>query len=260
MIPATQTGFAGGVPITTAVTGGAASFWQGPPVKFQVMTDTFVPVISASPATGGSGYAVGDIITLPAGLSTSPPTGAPVQLVVAAVTAGAITAVTVVSQVYNGDTQDTSAMVFGGSYFAQQTNPVPQGITTGAGTGAAFNLSYGPPGPQRVILTNQEFATLVYCQDINNPDVFDDLFQNAFAKILGATVCMGLVGDKQLANGVIQEANASIAAARAMDGNEGLTVNDITPDWLRIRGIEFVEPYSGPYSGFDWGGLFPLFG
>jgi hypothetical protein len=30
MIPANQTGFASGVPITTAVTGGTAAFWQGP--------------------------------------------------------------------------------------------------------------------------------------------------------------------------------------------------------------------------------------
>ena len=31
IIPATQTGFAGGIPVTTAVTGGAPSFWQSMP-------------------------------------------------------------------------------------------------------------------------------------------------------------------------------------------------------------------------------------
>jgi hypothetical protein len=261
MIPATQTGFAGGVPITTAVTGGAASFWQGPPVKFQVQTDTFVPVIGATVAVGGADYAVGDIITLAAGLSTNPPIGAPAQLLVTAVAGGVITTVSVISQIYVGDSQsDPVATPIGGSYFAQQPNPVAQGTTTGLGTGATFNLTYGPAAPQRVILTNQEFATQVYCQDVVDPNIFDDLFQDAYAKIVGATITIPLTGDKKLANFAIQEANACIAEARKGDGNEGLTVNDVTPDWIRIRGIAFTEPYSGPFSGFDWGGMWPIFG
>ena len=45
-----------------------------------------------------------------------------------------------------------------------------------------------------------------------------------------------------------------------MDGNEGLTINDVTPDWIRIRGIYFTENYSGPYGwGYDWGSLWPAF-
>ena len=55
-------------------------------------------------------------------------------------------------------------------------------------------------------------------------------------------------------------ANAAIEAARTADGNEGLSINDVTPDWIRFRGTDFYDPYSGPYSGFDWGGLFPSFG
>src|SRR5277367_1230177 len=69
VIPSTQTGFAGGVPITTAVTGGAASFWQGPPVKYRVQNDTFIPVTGATVASGGSGYAVGDIVYGPGSLN-----------------------------------------------------------------------------------------------------------------------------------------------------------------------------------------------
>ena len=65
IIPATQTGYAGGVPVTTAVTGGAPSFWAGPPVKFKVQNDQFYPVNSAAVVSGGTGYVVGDIITLP---------------------------------------------------------------------------------------------------------------------------------------------------------------------------------------------------
>lgn len=267
LIPATQTGFAGGIPITTAVTGGAASFWQGPPVKFQIQTDTFVPVIAATVVNGGTGYAVGDTITAPSGPNTVASIGAPVRLVVAAESGGVITSLSVVTQVYNADTQDSSTP-FGGSYFAQQSNPVAQGSTSGSGSGATFNLTYGPSGPQRVILTNQEFATMVYCADANtgvpgtdaNYDVYDDLFIDAYSKILGATICIPLTGDKKLANLAIQEANAKILEARKSDGNEGLTFNDITPDWIRIRGVDFSDPYSSPFSGFDWGGMWPIFG
>lgn len=255
LIPATQTGFAGGIPITTAVTGGAASFWQGPPVKFEIGTDTFVPVTAASPVAGGTGYAIGDYITLAAGLSTNPPIGAPAILQVTGIgVGGAVTSVNVISQV------PSETAPFGGSYFAQQTNPVAQGSTTGAGTGATFNLTYAAPGQQRVILTNQEFATAVYIGDVTDYNVIDDQFQDAFAKILGATITIPLTGDKKLANLAIQQANNIIALARVGDANDGFTVNDTTPDWLRIRGLNSVSPYSGPYTGFDWSGQWPIYG
>jgi hypothetical protein len=259
VIPSTQTGFAGGIPITTAVTGGAASFWQGPPVKFKIQNDQFYPVIAAAVANGGSGYAVNDIITLAQPTNTNNLTlgtvGAPALLVVTGVTGGVITGVAVVNQVY-GETTGT----LGGSYFVSQTNPQVQGSTSGSGTGATFTLTYGPIGSQSVVLCNQEFAIGTYVQDITDPNNMDDAFQECWANVLGATICIALSGDKKLANGAIQSANVIIERARTMDGDEGFTVNDVTPDWIRIRGIDFSAPYSGPFTGFDWGGLFPIFG
>ena len=148
----------------------------------------------------------------------------------------------------------------GGSYFSIQSNPVAQATSSGNGTGATFNLTQGSAAPQRVILTNQEFATAVYCRDVTDPNVMDDMFQDAWAKVLGATITIPLTGDKKLANMAIQEANASIQYARTGDANDGFTINDVTPDWLRIRGIDIATPYSGPYTGYDWGGLYPIFG
>lgn len=255
LIPSTQTGFAGGIPITTAVTGGAASFWQGPPVKFRIQNDQFFAVNAAAVQSGGSGYAVGDIITLVAGLSTSPPIGAPVQLQVTSTGGGgAVTGVAVVASILD------SSPALGGAYFAQQPNPQAQGSTTGVGLGATFNLTYNPLGPQRVILTNQEFATCTYVQDVTDPDLMDSLFIEAWVNILGAQICFALNGDKGKANELIGRANAQIMAARTYDANEALTVNDVTPDWIRIRGVDFPEPYSGPYTGFDWGGMWPIYG
>jgi len=116
-------------------------------------------------------------ITLAAGLNTNPPIGAPVQLLVTGVTGSAINAVTVVPQIPN------SSPSAGGSYFVKQTNPVAMGSSTGSGTGATFNLTYGAQGSQRVILCNQEFATLVYITDIVDPNIMDELFIHAFSRV-----------------------------------------------------------------------------
>jgi hypothetical protein len=248
IIPATQTGFASGVPITTAVTGGASAFWQGQPVVYKVQTDRFMPVTAAAVANGGSGYAVGDLITLATPPNTSPPIGAPAQLVVTAAPAGVITEVSIVNVIAGANP------AVGGSYFNVQPNPVAQGSTSGIGVGATFNLTQGPASPQRVILTNQEFATLAYVQQVTDPNVFDPLFQSALFAALGAAVCQALTGDKTLVKNLVQTVNQKIEVARSIDGNEGLTVNDVTPDWIRIRGINWTDGYiSGPYTSYDWG-------
>lgn len=255
IIPAMQTGYAGGgVPITTAVTGGAANNWRGPPIKFKVQNDAFYPVTAAAVAVGGTGYAVGDIITLASGLTTNPPIGAPAQLEVLTAPAGVVATVRVLTQI------NDSLLPAGGSYFAIQSNPVAQGSTTGSGMGATFNLTFGPKGQQRVILTNQEYATLSYVVEVTDPNVMDTLFQSAWINLNAAAMVMALSGDKSLANQLIAEVNKSIEIARSIDGNEGLSVNDVTPDWIRIRGIGYFDGMqSGPYggNGFEWGNSWP---
>lgn len=262
IISATQTGFAGGVPITTAVTGGAPQFWTGPPVIYRVWTDTFVPVTAAAIAAGGTGNAVGDVLTLattPAGL---PPIGAPAQLVVTTVSGGgAVTGVSVVNILGNASNSASgNTETIGGSYFAAQPNPVGVSATTGVGSEATFNLTFGQAAPQRVVLTNQEFATLNYVQDVLDPNNMDDQFQEAYVKVLAAQLAMALRGDAKVANMKIGEANQIISLARVGDGNEGLTINDITPDWIRIRGINYYGEQQGPWtSSIDWGGYYPTF-
>ena len=256
IIPANQTGFAGGIPITTAVTGGAAAFWRGRPIKFKVANDAFYPVSTAAIASGGTNYGTGDIITLAAGVNTSPPIGAPAQLVVTGQAGGVISSVAILPAINSG--------VGGGSYFLPQANPVAQGSVIGAlglpsaGSGATFNLTFGPQADQRVILTNQEFATLAYVKQVIDPNVMDTLFQSGLINLVAAGLSVALTGDKKRANDLVSLTNRSIELARSIDGNEGLTINDVTPDWIRARGIAYTEGYtSGPYSGFDWGSAWP---
>lgn len=255
IVPAFTAGFVdGAIPISPVTTNIMIPSAAGQPVKYAVQTDIFRPVTAATVVGGGSGYAVGDEITLESGDSTEAPMGAPCKLRVAAVSGGVITSVTVISQVLGSNPGE------GGSYFDVQTNPVAQGETTGAGTGATFNLTQGSPSPQRVILTNQQQATLVYVQDVTNMNVLDDMFQDTFAKILGSQMVVSLTGDKKLANGLIEKANYAIQQTRNSDAQEGLVINDVTPDWIRIRGIDFGNQFNGPFTGFDWGGFWPMFG
>ncbi len=260
VIPQYQTG-SGGTPITPVATGGSTAWWQGPPQKFKVAIDQFYPVTAAVKVSGGTGYAVGDILILASGPTTSPPIGAPVALLVLTAPAGVIGTVSVINQIAG------SATPQGGSYFAVQSNPVAVGSvlgvggSTSAGTGATFNLTFGAQGSQRIILTNQQNATLVYIKQVTDPNVMDPMFQDAWANILGSRLAMALSGDKTLANQLVQNSNNIILEARKADGNEGLTINDVTPDWIRTRGINFADSYlTGPYSnGFDWGAMWSLY-
>lgn len=256
IIPASQTGFTG-VPITTATTGYTPTTWLGGPIVFKVGIDQFYPAIALSIAAGGLGYAAGDVCTMDVGPIGSAPIGAPAQFTVNTVSGpGAILTASLINQI-NG-----SATPMAGSYFngaASAVNPNSIASTTGSGTGALVNFTYGSKGDQRVILTNQEYATLCYVRQVIDSNVWDPMFQDAFVNALGADLVMALVGDKTLANMLVNKANNSIGEARKADGNEGLTINDIVPDWIRIRGVNFDSQYLEPNTGFDWGGMLPLF-
>jgi len=87
----------------------------------------------------------------------------------------------------------------------------------------------------------------------------DDLFIQAWATILGARLLFALRDDKAMANMKIGEANNYIAEARKADGNEGLTVNNVTPDWIRTRGTNFSNDMWGGMWGYEWGNMFALY-
>src|SRR6266850_3388194 len=234
LTPQTATGFASGIPITTAVTSGSPSFWQGPPVKYVVAVDQFFGVLSAVVVAGGTGYAIGDTITLPQAPQGTAPVGAPVVLTVLTLGGGGAVATVSVVNILRGESPP-----IGGSYFAVQPNPIAQFSTSGAGTGATFTLTQQPaPTDQRVILTNQEFAIGNYVKNVTDENVFDDDFQEAYAFILGGALCKALTGDKGLANLTIAQGNEVIKIARGNDGSKGLKVKDVPPDWPRVRGSD----------------------
>lgn len=247
IVPQFSTGIQGTPIYPTSTSIGYSAIMQGPPIRMNTAIDKFFSVTAAAVAAGGVGYAVGDLITLASGPITSPPIGAPAQLLVTAAPGGVISAVSVVNSIIN------ASPALGGAYYSPQTNPQAQGSTTGLGTGATFNLTYtATQSNQRVILTNQEFAVLMYCRQITELNAMDSLFQKAWYNVIGAVMTMALTGDKGLANSKIALANSVINDARAVDANEDLTINDVTPDWMRARGVIYSDYWTGS-SGFDWG-------
>jgi hypothetical protein len=250
IIPAAQTGYSGGVPITTAVTGGASSTWLEASIRFKIGIDRFWSVKTALVINAGTGYAVGEIITLETVPSTLPPNGAPGKIRVLTIdgTGGVLTA-QVVNQIIGANPEVT------GSYFNFTLISNRQGSTTGSGTGATFNFDAPVQGDQRVILTNQQNTTMVYVSQVTDPNIWDPTFQDAFTNALAGDLCMTLKGDKVLAQTFYAQTNEMLKEARVADANEGLTVNDIVPDWISGRGIYWNSNLT-PFPSLDWGGQY----
>ena len=195
--------------------------------------------------------------------TAAPPIGLGAILQVTTAPGGVISAVSLINTFQQSEPENTEPL--SGAYFLPQSNPVAQFSTSGTGTGATFNLTFSGPGDQRVILTNQEFAILAYVKQITDPNVMDPQFIDAWKAVVASRLVFQLTGDKAQANYGIQIANSIIVEARKGDGNEGLTINDVTPDWIRIRGLgggyngDANFPYSPSFAGFDWGAGFSLY-
>ena len=269
IVPWLNTGFAGGIPITTAVTAvgmGAPTNYGSPPSPFKIGIDQFYSVATMTLGVAGAGYAVGDLIFLapgqysPSNLPTNnPPIGGPAIALVTGIGAlGAITSIAMVNTFAQSQPENTEPL--SGQYFAIQPSPMPQSSTTGSGTGATINVTFSAQTDQRVIWTGQEFATLAYIKQVQDPNVMDPLFISAWCHSLAGYVGYQLHGDKQKSNMEIQLANNVVMEARKVDGNEGLTVNDVMPDFLRIRGGYSPNwEYSSSIGGFNWGPLLSAF-
>jgi|ERR1700679_3779645 len=104
--------------------------------------------------------------------------------------------------------------------------------------------------PVEVLLTNQPQAIGVYTFRNTNTAMWDSLFVQGFAAYLGARVCMTLTGDKNTQRMALQEAQQYAIDAQRVNGNEGLTVIDSTPDWMRVRGYasDWAYPNGGMFS------------
>jgi len=104
--------------------------------------------------------------------------------------------------------------------------------------------------PISVILTNQPQAVGIYTFRNTNTAMWDPLFVQCFAAYLGSRICITLTGDKTMMKEAVQMASQYSLDAQAKSGNEGITVIDSTPDWMRVRGYasDWAYPDGGMFS------------
>ena len=102
--------------------------------------------------------------------------------------------------------------------------------------------------PLNVILTNAPGAIAVYTRRVTNTQAYSEGFRQALVAALAAKLSIPLSGDKQLAASNYSVANSLIVLARETDGNEGLTIQDTTPDWLAIRSTFSADAWPANYD------------
>lgn len=89
----------------------------------------------------------------------------------------------------------------------------------------------------KTLLTNASPAILVYTARVEDVTTWDSQFTSAFVMALGARIAYSLTGDGRLQRSLAEQALAQVQNAQLLDANQGLTVQEITPDWLSIRGV-----------------------
>ncbi len=108
----------------------------------------------------------------------------------------------------------------------------------------------------RIILTNLEYAQLVYTTQAIDPSLWDPHFLAAATSSLGAWFVNPTNRNVELAKQQYEIAASIVNEARVSDGNEGFTSSDHLPDWMAIRGpgAGFSE---NSFEGFfqSWAGL-----
>ena len=110
--------------------------------------------------------------------------------------------------------------------------------------------------PIEVILTNQIQAIAIYTFRNTNTQMFDPLFVKCLAAFLGSRVCIALTGDKNMKKMAIDLSDMYAKQAQAKNGNEGITVIDSMPDWIKVRG--YAADWGTSDQGMFYGSPQPL--
>lgn len=115
--------------------------------------------------------------------------------------------------------------------------------------------------PIITILTNQTQAQAAYTVNQPNPTIWDTQFQAAMVASLAAYLVPALSLNLALMKAAIETAKGIIMEARVADGNEGVTIMDHVPDWIRARGYNagWIPGYGNFLYGFEdmnWPGGF----
>jgi hypothetical protein len=96
-----------------------------------------------------------------------------------------------------------------------------------------FEVALSQDGNSRVLYTNMPDAELVYTYDLENPDLFDPMFVDAFAFGLATRLSPVLAPSK--AQEMMTKYVNWMRGAQAADASEGEEEDVATTDWLEAR-------------------------
>lgn len=110
-------------------------------------------------------------------------------------------------------------------------------------------LDFDNSGTQyNALLTNTSPVILVYTARAGDTAYWDAQFIEAMSLVLAAQVSYSITGDRALKKDLLQQAATVIMSARVTEANQGITVHEITPDWLAIRGVGPLDDLLPPGS------------
>jgi hypothetical protein len=109
--------------------------------------------------------------------------------------------------------------------------------------------------PIKVILTDLEYAALVYTARIANPDLWEAGFLSAAPIWLGLWLNNPISGDKLRFKELAEIVTSIVLQARVADGNEGFTSQDHQPDWMAARGGISIRRALEPQTWYGWDSL-----
>lgn len=116
----------------------------------------------------------------------------------------------------------------------------------------AFDAADDPEPARKTLLANVPNAYGVYTADVEDTDLWDQLFMGSMEALLAYNLLMPLTGNVQMKAGFRQLVEANIAQARAVDGNEAIPTTDHAVDWMVARGTG-GQLMGGPVvGGIDW--------
>jgi hypothetical protein len=104
---------------------------------------------------------------------------------------------------------------------------------------------------QTVILTQLYQAQMVYTARIENPDLWDPMFQEAMVATLAAKFVNPLNRNATLFTQQATIARDIVLQARVTDGDEVPTSQDHLPDWIRARGTNTFGSDATFYGWWD---------
>lgn len=96
-----------------------------------------------------------------------------------------------------------------------------------------FEVALNSAGDTRVLYTNAPDAVLVYTHNVENADLFDPLFTDAFSLNLAFRLAPTIAPSK--AQEIANKYLAAMRAAQAADAGEGQAEPSQAPDWLDNR-------------------------